>query len=74
MPGCTGSDTRGGLDASSCARVTEGGARNCCRTSPACNWGLGPKVTFPPMPDPPPGFITHIAVERIGGVGPSASR
>jgi len=22
------------------------------------------------MPDPPPGYVTHIAVERIGGVGP----
>jgi len=24
------------------------------------------------MPDPPPGYVTHIAVERIGGVGPWA--
>jgi PPOX class probable F420-dependent enzyme len=31
---------------------------------------LGPDVTFPPMPDPPPGFRLRIAVERIGGVGP----
>ncbi|MGH2749517.1 MAG: TIGR03618 family F420-dependent PPOX class oxidoreductase [Actinomycetota bacterium] len=34
---------------------------------------LGPEVgTFPPMPDPPPGFVTRISVERIGGVGPWA--
>jgi PPOX class probable F420-dependent enzyme len=33
---------------------------------------LGPEVTFPPMPDPPPGFRLRIAVERVGGVGPWA--
>ena len=33
---------------------------------------LGPDVTFPPMPDPPPGFRLRIAVERIGGIGPWA--
>ena len=31
---------------------------------------LGPDVTFPPMPDPPPGFVTRVTVERLGGVGP----
>jgi PPOX class probable F420-dependent enzyme len=31
---------------------------------------LGPDVTFPPMPDPPPGFRLRIAVERVGGIGP----
>jgi hypothetical protein len=30
----------------------------------------GPDVTFPPMPDPPPGFVTRVTVERLGGVGP----
>ena len=34
---------------------------------------LGPDVTFPPMPDPPPGFRLRIAVERVGGIGPWAS-
>jgi hypothetical protein len=29
-------------------------------------------VTFPAMSDPPPGVVMHIAVERIGGVGPWA--
>jgi hypothetical protein len=33
---------------------------------------LGPGVKFPPMQDPPPGYITRIAVERVGGVGPWA--
>jgi len=34
---------------------------------------LGPGVRFPPMDNPPPGYITHIAVDRIGGVGPWAA-
>jgi PPOX class probable F420-dependent enzyme len=33
---------------------------------------LGPDVTFPPMPDPPPGLLMRIAVDRLGGVGPWA--
>ncbi|MGH3037915.1 MAG: PPOX class F420-dependent oxidoreductase [Gaiellaceae bacterium] len=33
---------------------------------------LGPDVTFPPMPDPPPGFRLRIVVERVGGIGPWA--
>jgi PPOX class probable F420-dependent enzyme len=31
---------------------------------------LGPEVTFPPMPDPPEGYVTRIRVEDVGGVGP----
>lgn len=34
---------------------------------------LGPGAKFPQMPDPPPGFVTHVSVERIGGVGPWAT-
>jgi PPOX class probable F420-dependent enzyme len=34
---------------------------------------LGPAVKFPPMPDPPPGHIVRIAVDRVGGVGPWAA-
>jgi hypothetical protein len=26
-------------------------------------------VKFPPMDDPPPGFVTHISVDRIAGHG-----
>ena len=33
---------------------------------------VGPGVTFPPMPDLPPGYITRIRVERITGQGPWA--
>jgi hypothetical protein len=35
---------------------------------------IGPDAVFPPMPDPPPGFVTRITVERLGGVGPWAPR
>ncbi len=31
---------------------------------------LGPDVRFPPMDDPPPGYVLRITAERIGGVGP----
>jgi PPOX class probable F420-dependent enzyme len=35
---------------------------------------IGPGVKFPPMEDPPPGFITRVKVERISGVGPWTGR
>src|SRR5947208_16269253 len=50
------------------ARVTEGGAAELLQR--LAHVYLGPDVKFPPMPDPPPGYVTHIAVERIGGVEP----
>lgn len=50
------------------ARVTEGGAPELLQT--LAHTYLGPDVKFPPMDNPPPGFITHITVERVGGVGP----
>lgn len=31
---------------------------------------LGPEVRFPPMDDPPDGFVLHVVPKRIGGVGP----
>jgi PPOX class probable F420-dependent enzyme len=31
---------------------------------------LGPDVKFPPMDDPPEGFVMRITPERLGGVGP----
>ena len=34
---------------------------------------LGPDVRFPPMDDPPPGFVLRTTVERLGGVGPWAT-
>jgi PPOX class probable F420-dependent enzyme len=53
------------------ARVTEGGAPELLQE--LAHIYLGPDVKFPPMDDPPPGYITHITVERLGGVGPWAS-
>jgi PPOX class probable F420-dependent enzyme len=50
------------------ARVTEGGAAEMLRE--LAHTYLGPDVVFPNLPDPPPGFVTRIAPERIGGVGP----
>jgi PPOX class probable F420-dependent enzyme len=50
------------------ARITEGGAPELLQR--LAHVYLGPDVTFPPMPDPPPGYVTHITVERIRGVGP----
>ena len=52
------------------ARITEGGAPTLLQQ--LARTYLGPDVKFPPMDDPPPGYITHITVERIGGVGPWA--
>jgi PPOX class probable F420-dependent enzyme len=54
------------------ARVTEGGAPELLQK--LARVYLGPDVKFPPMDDPPPGYITHITVERVGGVGPWARR
>jgi len=52
------------------ARITEGGAPELLRR--LARVYLGPDVKFPPMDNPPAGYITHIAVERVGGVGPWA--
>jgi PPOX class probable F420-dependent enzyme len=54
------------------ARVTEGGAPELLQR--LARVYLGPDVVFPAMPDPPPGYVTRITVERIGGVGPWAER
>jgi PPOX class probable F420-dependent enzyme len=52
------------------ATVTEGGAPDLLR-SLAKVYG-GPDADFPLPPDPPPGFVVRITVDRIGGVGPWA--
>ncbi|MGH2734896.1 MAG: PPOX class F420-dependent oxidoreductase [Actinomycetota bacterium] len=53
------------------ARITEGGAPQLLQE--LAYTYIGPEVTFPAMPDPPPGYVTHIAVEHLGGVGPWTS-
>jgi PPOX class probable F420-dependent enzyme len=50
------------------ARVTEGGAPELLQR--LAHVYLGPDVRFPPMADPPPGFVLHITPEQISGVGP----
>jgi PPOX class probable F420-dependent enzyme len=54
------------------ARITEGGAPELLQQ--LAHAYLGAEVTFPPMPDPPAGFVTHITPERIGGIGPWTGR
>jgi PPOX class probable F420-dependent enzyme len=53
------------------ARITEGGAPELLQR--LAHTYLGPEVKFPPFDNPPPGFITRIKVDRVGGVGPWAS-
>lgn len=50
------------------ARITGGGAPELLNA--LAQTYVGPGTSFPPMPDPPPGFVTHIAVTRVGGMGP----
>jgi PPOX class probable F420-dependent enzyme len=50
------------------ARIEEGGAPELLQK--LAHVYLGPDVKFPPMPDPPAGYITRITAERIAGVGP----
>jgi PPOX class probable F420-dependent enzyme len=50
------------------ARVTDGGAPEMLQH--LAHTYLGPDVVFPGMLDPPPGWVTRITPERLGGVGP----
>lgn len=50
------------------ARITEGGAPELLQH--LAHTYLGPDVRFPPMDDPPPGYVVRIRPERFGGVGP----
>lgn len=54
------------------ARIQEGGAPELLQR--LARTYIGPDVVFPPMPDPPPGFVTRITADRLGGVGPWAPR
>jgi PPOX class probable F420-dependent enzyme len=51
------------------ATIEEGGAPELLQRLARTYLG---DVTFPPMPDPPPGFRLRISVERVGGIGPWA--
>jgi PPOX class probable F420-dependent enzyme len=50
------------------ASITEGGAADLLRR--LARRYIGPDTTFPPDQDPPPGWITRITPERLGGAGP----
>ena len=50
------------------ARITEGGGPELLQR--LAQTYVGPGTVFPPFPDPPPGFVTHITPTRISGVGP----
>jgi PPOX class probable F420-dependent enzyme len=52
------------------ARIVEGGGPELLQR--LAHTYLGPDVKFPPMDDPPPGVVVHVAAERFGGVGPWA--
>jgi len=54
------------------ARIQEGGAPELLQR--LARTYLGPDVVFPPMADPPPGFVARITPDRLGGVGPWAPR
>ncbi len=53
------------------ARLVEGGAPELLQL--LAERYIGPGVKFPSFPDPPPGHVIRIKVERIGGVGPWTS-
>jgi hypothetical protein len=54
------------------ARIQQGGAPELLQRLAYVY--LGPGVKFPPMDNPPPGYVTRIRVDRIEGVGPWTGR
>lgn len=54
------------------ARIQQGGAPELLQW--LAEVYIGPGVKFPAMNDPPPGYVTRIRVEQIGGVGPWTQR
>jgi PPOX class probable F420-dependent enzyme len=53
------------------ARLDDGGAPELLQR--LAHVYLGPEIRFPPMDDPPAGYVMRITPERVGGVGPWAS-
>jgi PPOX class probable F420-dependent enzyme len=54
------------------AYIQEGGAANLLQK--LAEVYIAPGVKFPPMENPPPGYVTRIRVDRIEGVGPWTGR
>ena len=52
------------------ARIEPGGAPELLQR--LAHVHLGPDVKFPPMDEPPPGFVMRTTPERLAGVGPWA--
>jgi PPOX class probable F420-dependent enzyme len=52
------------------AHITDGGAPELLQR--LAHTYIGPGVKFPPMDDPPAGYVLHIVPERFHGVGPWA--
>ena len=50
------------------ARVTEGGAPELLQR--LAHTYIGPDAVFPAIPNPPPGYVTRIRVDRVSGIGP----
>jgi PPOX class probable F420-dependent enzyme len=50
------------------ARVSEGGAPELLRE--LAQRYIGPGATFPPMPNPPAGFVIRVTPTKIRGMGP----
>jgi len=50
------------------ARVTRGGAPELLQR--LAHVYMGPDVKFPPMPNPPPGYVIRIEPRRLSGNGP----
>ena len=54
------------------ARIEEGGGAALLQR--LAQVYIGPGVKFPPMDNPPTGFVTRVRVDRIDGVGPWTGR
>jgi len=52
------------------ARVTEGGSAELLNK--LAQRYIGPGTKYPPMDDPPAGFVTRVTATKVGGVGPWA--
>lgn len=50
------------------ARITEGGAPELLGR--LAQTYIGPGTVYPPFPDPPSGWVIHVAVERVSGSEP----
>jgi PPOX class probable F420-dependent enzyme len=67
-PGANAIGMRNYLVVHGVARITEGGAPETLHR--LAQTYVGPGTAFPPMPDPPAGFISHITISRVSGSGP----